>query len=115
MPKVPGLLAFLLFNPQFKEYIMAVRSFMTIVAAHAAAQAHISALNQREPVVQGREHAPPAPSFNGRGKLDPVVDPAPSVLYTHPELVGKIADLLVVRGHITPHQRYEIAMQRDIG
>ena len=97
---------------------MSVHSFTAIIEAHADAQRHkllMAALNERPTVVQGREHAPPQPSFNGRGKSDPVVDPVPSVLYTNHELVGKIADVLVVRGYITPHQRYNIALQQEIG
>ena len=90
---------------------MAVRSFMTIVAAHAAAQAHIAALNERPTVVQGREHAPPSPSFNGRGTVHRGLVP----LNEAANYGDAFADMAAARGRITPHQRYEIAMQRDIG
>lgn len=52
-------------------------------------------------VVQGREHAPPTPSFNQR---------ANSAAFAF-----GLADAACAQGLITPHQRYEHAMERDIG
>lgn len=80
---------------------MAVRSFMSIVEAHEKAKTH------GHTIFQSRQHAPKQPSFNQRGLvLTPI---------THPEMLAKFADHAAVVGDITPHQRYNIAMQGDIG
>ena len=94
---------------------MAVRSFMSIMEAHQKARDHAMSIGKT--VFQSRQHAPPAPSFNGRGKRDLIVDPAPPVFstITHPRLVGMVADDCAAVGLITPQQRYNIAMQQDIG
>ena len=96
---------------------MAVRSFMSIMEAHEKAKSHADNLARGQTVFQSRQHAPPAPSFNGRGKRDLIVDPELPVFstITHPRLVSMVADDLAASGHITPQQRYNIAMQQDIG
>jgi hypothetical protein len=96
---------------------------MSIVEAHEKAKSHADNLARGQTVFQSRQHAPKQPSFNRRSSdliVDPVPPAPPITAYffssvTHPALVAKIADLLAVRGDITPQQRYNVAMQHDIG
>lgn len=103
---------------------MAVRSFMSIVEAHERVRTHAQRIREGEATVfQSRHHAPKQPSFNQR-RPDLIVDPVPPAppinttvfsAITHPTLVGKIADKMVDAGLLTPQQRYNVAMQQDIG
>lgn len=81
---------------------MAVRSFMSIVEAHEKAKSHAQRIREGEATVfQSRQHAPPAPSFNGRGNS----------LRHDVAFAGYMAS----QGIITPAQVYDAALDRDIG